>query len=45
MNNTFDAHPKYKPVEQELTGEVEQARAGMYKAAQPKAHHFVLKKS
>ena len=45
VNNIFDAYRKYKPVEQELIQEVEQARADMYKAAQPKAHRFLLKKS
>lgn len=45
VNNIFDAYRQYKPVEQELIKEVEQARADMYKAAQPKAHRFLLKKS
>ena len=45
VNNIFDAYRKYKPVEQELIKEVEQARADMYKAAQPKSHRFLLKKS
>lgn len=45
VRNIFDAYRKYKPVEQELIKEVEQARTDMYKAAQPKAHRFFLKKS
>jgi lysophospholipase L1-like esterase len=45
IGNIFDAYRKYKPVEQELIQEVQQARTDMYKAAQPRAHHFVLKKS
>jgi lysophospholipase L1-like esterase len=44
VNNIFDAYRQYKPVEQELIKEIEQARADMYKAAQPKAHRFLLKK-
>lgn len=45
VNNIFDAYRKYKPVEQDLIKEVEQARADMYKAAQPKPHRFTLKRS
>lgn len=45
VRNVFDAYRKYKPVEQELIKEVQQAKADMYKAAQPKPHRFFLKKS
>lgn len=45
VNNIFDAYRKYKPVEQDLIREVEQARVDMYKAAQPKSHRFLLKRS
>ena len=45
VNNIFDAYRKYKPVEKELLNEVEQTRAEMYKAAQPKLHRFFLKKN
>ena len=45
VRNVFDAYRKYKPVQKELMEEAEQARAGMYKAAQPKPHRFVIKKS
>ena len=45
VGNIFDAYRKFKPVEQELIKEVAQARADMYKAAQPTAHRFLLKRS
>jgi lysophospholipase L1-like esterase len=45
VRNVFDAYRKYKPVEQELIKEAEQARVEMYKAAQPTAHRFLLRKS
>ena len=43
--NMVANYRKYKPTIESTVHEVQQARAEVYKAAQPKSHRFVLRKA